>query len=144
MVISIRPGILQAFVKRNDFTDQAQVLAEQDGFIAFVKIRPFGDQSIQRGFCQPIGVYPTQVEQDLQVAEILLGECIDGIALATFVRQFLVAREAGHNLGVDVEEAVQDELLLLLIQLPRGPPPSSQYRSLAPAARSSSWRIRLG
>ncbi len=107
-------GVLQALVQRDHLGHQPGMFGQHSGLVGLGEVAALGHQAGQGLLGQPIGVGPAQVEEHLQVEPVLLGPLG---AVGAVVGQRLVAREAGDDLGVDVEEAALHELLVLVGQL---------------------------
>ena len=112
-------GILQLLVQRQHAPDHFEDFVKNDLFIFFGKVAALLNQFLQRRFRQEIRVEPCQVEPDLQVTVILLGETgqssFDGRVIGTgaFFQQFLVAREVVDDMRpVGVKKPLQDKALI--------------------------------
>ena len=106
---------------------QFQNAVEQDNLILFGEIPSFVNQKFKRFLRQVIRVDPCQVKPDLQVAKILFGvgfNCRGNrgiVRAATQVQQFLIAWVNRDDVvPVCVKESLEDEILLLGGQFPRG------------------------
>ncbi len=121
------PGLLHLGVQGQNFAHHLQHMVEHNLLIFLAKAFALVHQTVQRFVRQNAGVKPGQVEPDLQVAVILLGERFQSlvdrgrVAVAALVQQFLIARVARQNLlPVHIEEALQDKALVFFGQLRGG------------------------